>query len=112
MNVYLVGGAVRDELIGRKIKEKDWVVVGSTEEDLLAKSFKKINSKIDIYHQFISKNHIADLLGVWTVTIAGYSFLIGQINRYSYWSWDGLLEGLIKIFIRTYILIIKKRFCY
>ena len=24
MNVYLVGGAVRDELIGREIKEKDW----------------------------------------------------------------------------------------
>ena len=36
MNVYLVGGAVRDELIGREIKEKDWVVVGSTEEALLA----------------------------------------------------------------------------
>ena len=49
MNVYLVGGAVRDELIGRKIKEKDWVVVGSTEEDLLAKSFKKINSKFPVF---------------------------------------------------------------
>ena len=66
-----------------------------------SKNFKQINKKIDIYHQFISKNHIADLLGVWTVTIAGYSFLIGQINRYSYWSWDGLPEGLIKIFIST-----------
>ncbi len=49
MNVYLVGGAVRDELIGRKIKEKDWVVVGSTEEDLLAKSFKKINSQFPVF---------------------------------------------------------------
>ena len=66
-----------------------------------SKNFKQINKKIDIYHRFISKNHIADLLGVWTVTIAGYSFLIGQINRYSYWSWDGLPEGLIKIFIST-----------
>ena len=44
MNVYLVGGAVRDELIGREINEKDWVVVGSTEEDLLAKKFKKIKN--------------------------------------------------------------------
>ena len=43
MNVYLVGGAVRDELIGREIKEKDWVVVGSTEEDLLAKKLSLIH---------------------------------------------------------------------
>ena len=49
MNVYLVGGAVRDELIGREIKEKDWVVVGSTEEDLLAKKFKKINSQFPVF---------------------------------------------------------------
>ena len=49
MNVYLVGGAVRDELIGRKIKEKDWVVVGSTEDVLLAKRFKKINSQFPVF---------------------------------------------------------------
>ena len=49
MNIYLVGGAVRDELIGREIKERDWVVVGSTEKDLLAKNFKKINSKFPVF---------------------------------------------------------------
>ena len=30
LEIYLVGGAVRDELLGLPIKEKDWVVVGST----------------------------------------------------------------------------------
>ena len=49
MNIYLVGGAVRDELIGREIKERDWVVVGSTEKDLLAENFKKINSKFPVF---------------------------------------------------------------
>ena len=32
---YLVGGAVRDRLLGLPVKERDWVVVGSTPEEML-----------------------------------------------------------------------------
>src|ERR1700704_6435752 len=35
MQVYLVGGAVRDALLGVAVKERDWVVVGGTREELL-----------------------------------------------------------------------------
>src|SRR6187397_350028 len=34
MQVYLVGGAVRDRLLGRGVKERDWVVVGATPAEL------------------------------------------------------------------------------
>src|SRR5678816_869337 len=34
MQVYLVGGAVRDRLLGRQVKERDWVVVGATPAEL------------------------------------------------------------------------------
>jgi tRNA nucleotidyltransferase (CCA-adding enzyme) len=34
MQVYLVGGAVRDRLLGRKVSERDWVVVGATPAEL------------------------------------------------------------------------------
>jgi len=34
MQVYLVGGAVRDRLLGRAVKERDWVVVGATPDEL------------------------------------------------------------------------------
>ena len=34
MQVYLVGGAVRDELLGLPVNERDWVVVGATREEL------------------------------------------------------------------------------
>jgi tRNA nucleotidyltransferase (CCA-adding enzyme) len=34
MQVYLVGGAVRDRLLGRDVKERDWVVVGATPAEL------------------------------------------------------------------------------
>ncbi|MGL5309017.1 MAG: hypothetical protein ACRDAL_00235, partial [Plesiomonas shigelloides] len=36
MQTYLVGGAVRDQLLGLNVTERDWVVVGATPEQLLA----------------------------------------------------------------------------
>ena len=67
-----------------------------------SKTFKQINKRIDTYHLFISNNYVLNLLGVWTVTVAGYAFLIGQIDRYSYWSWNGFPECLIKIILTTF----------
>jgi len=32
MEIYLVGGAVRDKLLNLPVKERDWVVVGATEQ--------------------------------------------------------------------------------
>ena len=42
MNVYLVGGAVRDQLLNLPIKEKDWVVVGGSPETLLAQNYSQV----------------------------------------------------------------------
>ena len=42
MEVYLVGGAVRDELLGLPVKERDWVVVGATKEDLARLGFREV----------------------------------------------------------------------
>ena len=36
MQIYLVGGAVRDALLGLPVKDRDWVVVGSMPEELVA----------------------------------------------------------------------------
>ena len=42
MQVYLVGGALRDELLGRAVRERDWVVVGAKPEaDALRKELKR-----------------------------------------------------------------------
>ncbi len=35
MKIYCVGGAVRDELLGRPVSDRDWVVVGATPEEML-----------------------------------------------------------------------------
>ncbi len=49
LDIYLVGGAVRDELLGRPIKERDWVIVGATPEDLIALSFQPVGKDFPVF---------------------------------------------------------------
>ena len=49
MEVYLVGGAVRDELLGLPIKERDWVVVGATTQEMLSQGFKKVGKDFPVF---------------------------------------------------------------
>jgi tRNA nucleotidyltransferase (CCA-adding enzyme) len=47
--VYLVGGAVRDEILGVPHKERDWVVVGSTPDELLAGNFRQVGASFPVF---------------------------------------------------------------
>lgn len=49
MKIYLVGGAVRDKLLGLPVKEKDWVVVGATVKDMLAKGFRQVGKEFPVF---------------------------------------------------------------
>ena len=49
MQVYLVGGAVRDELLGLAVKDKDFVVVGSTPEEMIAEVFKPVGKDFPFF---------------------------------------------------------------
>ena len=49
MKVYLVGGAVRDKLLGLPVNEKDWVVVGATPEMMIAKGFKPVGKEFPVF---------------------------------------------------------------
>ena len=49
MEIYLVGGAVRDELLGRPISERDWVVVGATPDDLLTRGFRPVGKDFPVF---------------------------------------------------------------
>ena len=48
-NVYLVGGAVRDQLLGLPVQDRDWVVVGATPQDLLAQGFKTVGNDFPVF---------------------------------------------------------------
>lgn len=49
MQTYLVGGAVRDELLGLEVKDRDWVVVGATPEEMLSRGFKQVGADFPVF---------------------------------------------------------------
>lgn len=49
MEVYLVGGAVRDEHLGIPVKERDWCVVGASPEDLLSLGYKPVGKDFPVF---------------------------------------------------------------
>ena len=40
MNIYAVGGAIRDELLGVPVQDRDYVVVGATPEQMVAQGYQ------------------------------------------------------------------------
>ena len=49
MEVYLVGGAVRDELLGLPVKERDWCVVGATPGELEALGYRPVGKDFPVF---------------------------------------------------------------
>ena len=49
MQVYLVGGAVRDELLGLAVTERDWVVVGATPTELERAGYRAVGAKFPVF---------------------------------------------------------------
>lgn len=49
MKVYLVGGAVRDRLLGRPVAERDYVVVGATPRDMLALGYRQVGKDFPVF---------------------------------------------------------------
>jgi tRNA nucleotidyltransferase (CCA-adding enzyme) len=49
MEIYLVGGAVRDELLGYPVIEKDWVVVGARPQELLDQGYQQVGKDFPVF---------------------------------------------------------------
>jgi tRNA nucleotidyltransferase (CCA-adding enzyme) len=49
METFLVGGAVRDRLLGRAVRERDYVVVGATPEDMEAQGFRPVGRDFPVF---------------------------------------------------------------
>ncbi|MDK9556685.1 multifunctional CCA tRNA nucleotidyl transferase/2'3'-cyclic phosphodiesterase/2'nucleotidase/phosphatase [Marinobacter sp. M216] len=59
MQTYLVGGAVRDELLGLEVKDRDWVVVGATPDDMLKRGFKQVGADFPVFLHPASREEYA-----------------------------------------------------
>jgi tRNA nucleotidyltransferase (CCA-adding enzyme) len=49
MKAYLVGGAVRDRLLGLPVQERDWVVVGAAPADMIARGFRPVGREFPVF---------------------------------------------------------------
>jgi len=59
MKIYLVGGAVRDQLLNYPVKEKDWVVVGATVEEMLALNYQQVGKDFPVFLHPLTKDEHA-----------------------------------------------------
>ncbi|RUT66884.1 multifunctional CCA tRNA nucleotidyl transferase/2'3'-cyclic phosphodiesterase/2'nucleotidase/phosphatase [Morganella morganii] len=49
MDIYLVGGAVRDALLGLPVSDRDWVVVGATPDMMLARGYQQVGRDFPVF---------------------------------------------------------------
>ena len=49
MKTYLVGGAVRDKLLGLPVKDRDWVVIGATPKKMIEEGFEPIGENFPVF---------------------------------------------------------------
>lgn len=59
MNIYLVGGAVRDSLLNLPVTEQDWVVVGATPEQLLKLGYQQVGKDFPVFLHPVSHEEYA-----------------------------------------------------
>lgn len=71
MKTFIVGGAVRDQLLGQPVKDRDWVVVGETTAAMLAAGFKQVGKDFPVFLHPESKEEYA-LARTERKTGAGY----------------------------------------
>ena len=59
MEIYLVGGAVRDQLLQLDVKDRDWVVVGATPQEMLDDGFQQVGKDFPVFLHPITKEEHA-----------------------------------------------------
>lgn len=72
MEIYLVGGYVRDQLLGLETKDRDWVVVGANADELLKQNYRQVGKDFPVFlHPETSEEYA--LARTERKTAAGYS---------------------------------------
>lgn len=59
MDIYCVGGAVRDHLLGRPVHDRDWVVVGARAQDLLDLGFTPVGRDFPVFLHPVTREEVA-----------------------------------------------------
>ena len=81
MKKYLVGGAVRDKLLNLNVKDRDWVVIGATAEQMLAQGYQAVGKDFPVFLHPETKEEYA-LARTERKTAQGYrGFVVHADNK-------------------------------
>lgn len=81
IKIYLVGGAVRDQLLNLVVKDRDWVVVGATPDDLLSQGYQQVGKDFPVFlHPQTKKNMLSLEQNVKRVAAILASFVIFRLQ--------------------------------
>ncbi|MEJ6003798.1 multifunctional CCA addition/repair protein [Paucibacter soli] len=79
MKTFLVGGAVRDQLLGRPVSDRDWVVVGATAAEMLAAGFDQVGADFPVFLHPVTRDEYA-LARTERKTAPGYRGFVVHSN--------------------------------
>jgi len=79
MKIYRVGGSVRDELLGIAVKDRDWVVVGATPDELVARGFRPVGRDFPVFLHPRTQEEYA-LARTERKTAPGYRGFVVQVD--------------------------------
>ena len=71
--------------------------------------YQIIKNDIKVYADLLEKYNIINLFAVWTMTVSGFSYMLGHVDRYSYWDWSGYLDGIIRLVLATTVFYITSK---
>lgn len=75
MKIYLVGGCVRDELLGLSIQDKDWVVVGATPAEMLEQGYQQVGKDFPVFLHPQTKDEYALARTERKIGLGYYNFI-------------------------------------
>ena len=71
--------------------------------------YQIIKNDIKVYADLLEKYNIINLFAVWTMTVSGFSYMLGHVDRYSYWDWSGYVDGIIRLVLATTVFYITSK---
>ena len=74
-----------------------------------SRKYQIIKNDINVYAELLEKYNIINLFAVWTVTVSGFTYMLGHDDRYSYWDWSGYVDGIIRLVLATTVFYITSK---
>ena len=68
-----------------------------------------MKNDIGVYADLLDKYNIIHLFAFWTMTVSGFTYMLGQFDRYSYWDWSGYADGTIRLILSTIVFYITSK---